>query len=86
MSNRYNDPFSEPVQNTLYAEENQRTGTFEYETLASYTTKTFLWMFAGLMLTFGIALVGYAGGLARYLLVSPMMFLAWPLPRWWWSW
>lgn len=76
MSNRYNDPFSEPVQSTVYANENPVTGTFEYETLASYTTKTFLWMFAGLMVTFGLALLGYAGGLARYLLVSPMMFFA----------
>lgn len=34
----------------------------EYEPLKTYAAKTFLWMFAGLMTTFLIALAGYATG------------------------
>ena len=29
------------------------------ETIGSYTAKTFLWMFLGLMITFGVAIWGY---------------------------
>lgn len=76
MSNKFNDPFSEPRQSTLYASENLRTGSFEYETLSSYTTKTFLWMFAGLLATFAVALVGYTSGIGMLLLRSSGVFFA----------
>ena len=46
----------------------------QYETLAGYTTKTFGWMFAGLTVTFLVALAGYAGGIGIYLLTSPLLF------------
>ncbi len=36
-------------------------GAYGQQTLGSYVAKTYLWMFAGLMLTFGIAMGGYAG-------------------------
>ena len=62
--------YNEPQQSTLYANENGR-----YETLSSYTTKTFLWMFAGLLVTFGVAAVAYAGEWGYYLLsTSRFMF------------
>lgn len=32
------------------------------ETLGRYVAKTYLWMFAGLMLTFAIAVTGYLTG------------------------
>ena len=37
--------------NTVYMNEK-----FQYETLSNYTAKTFLWMFAGLLVTFGVSL------------------------------
>ena len=39
------------------------------ETIGSYTAKTFLWMFLGLMITFGVAIWGYMSMTTIYLLV-----------------
>ena len=39
------------------------------EALGTYTAKTFLWMFLGLLVTFGVALWGYASLSTIYLLV-----------------
>lgn len=36
------------------------------ETIGSYVAKTYLWMFAGLLVTFGIAILGYATGAILY--------------------
>ena len=33
------------------------------ESLQRYTAKTFLWMFLGLAVTFGVALLGYVSGM-----------------------
>ena len=38
------------------------------ETLGQYTAKTFLWMFLGLMVTFGVAIVCWMTGIALYTL------------------
>ena len=59
---------------TVYANQNAR-GAFQYETLSSYTTKTFGWMFAGLGLTFVTALVFYATGLSAMLIMLPFAFV-----------
>lgn len=48
---------------------------FQYETLSNYTAKTFLWMFAGLMVTFGVALAAYLSNAAWYLFQSNIMFI-----------
>ncbi|EJX05689.1 protein belonging to Uncharacterized protein family UPF0005 [gut metagenome] len=68
-----NGYYGEPSQNQFYAAEN-RAGVFLYETLSSYTTKTFGWMFAGLGITFLTALAFYATGLA-YLVASNRLLL-----------
>lgn len=69
-----NQNFREPAQNTIYAAEN-RMGAFQYETLSSYTTKTFGWMFAGLAVTFVTALGFYLSDLALVLFRIPFMWL-----------
>ena len=55
--------------NTVYMNEK-----FQYETLSNYTAKTFLWMFAGLLVTFGVSLAAYASNLGFYLLRSSFAF------------
>lgn len=55
--------------NTVYM-----NGKFQYETLSNYTAKTFLWMFAGLLVTFGVSLAAYASNLGFYLLRSSFAF------------
>lgn len=59
---------------TVYANQNAR-GAFQYETLSSYTTKTFGWMFAGLGVTFLTALAFYATGLSALIMSMPFAFL-----------
>lgn len=44
------------------------------ESLQRYTAKTFLWMFLGLAITFGVALGGYATSLTVRLLISVPYF------------
>ena len=48
---------------------------FQYETLSNYTAKTFLWMFAGLLVTFGVSLAAYVSNLAYFLFQSSFMFI-----------
>lgn len=48
-------------------------GAYGQQTLGSYVAKTYLWMFAGLMLTFGIAMGGYATGAVFYVFEIPHM-------------
>ena len=66
-----NGYYREPAQNQFYAAEN-RAGV---ETLSSYTTKTFGWMFAGLGITFLTALAFYATGLAYFVATSPILLI-----------
>lgn len=47
---------------------------FQYETLSNYTAKTFLWMFAGLLVTFGVSLAAYVSNIGFYLLRSSFTF------------
>lgn len=47
----------------------------EHEPLDRYTAKTFGWMFMGLMVTFLIAVVGYATGMVWYVFAVPQMVL-----------
>lgn len=55
--------------NTVYMNEK-----FQYETLSNYTAKTFLWMFAGLLVTFGVSLAAYVSNIGFYLLRSSFTF------------
>ena len=41
------------------------------ETLGRYVAKTYLWMFAGLMLTFAIAVTGYLTGAILFVVAIP---------------
>ena len=47
-----------------------------HETLGQYVAKTYLWMFAGLLVTFGIALAGYVTGAILYVFQVPYATLA----------
>lgn len=69
MKESYN-PWNESNQSTIYMNE-----SFKYETLSNYTAKTFLWMFAGLLTTFGVSLLFYSSGLALYLFQNSFMFI-----------
>lgn len=46
---------------------------YQAESLGRYTAKTFGWMFAGLLLTFAIALFGYITGYVYYLFINPYL-------------
>ena len=41
------------------------------ESLSTYTAKTFLWMFAGLLVTFAMAYIGYAAGITMLVFSNP---------------
>lgn len=41
------------------------------ETLGQYVAKTYLWMFAGLMLTFAVAIAGYLSGAILFVFAIP---------------
>lgn len=69
MNQSYN-PWNEPRQNTIYANE-----VGQYETLSNYTAKTFLWMFAGLLATFGVSLLFYVSNLAYFIFQNGFMFI-----------
>lgn len=45
------------------------------DSLATFTGKTFLWMFAGLMTTFGIAIASAFTGIAYAVATGPMMLV-----------
>lgn len=66
--NDYNQ-WNNPGQSTVYMNEK-----FQYETLSNYTAKTFLWMFAGLLVTFGVSLAAYVSNIGFYLLRSSFTF------------
>lgn len=44
---------------------------YRQQTLGQYVAKTYLWMFAGLLVTFGIAIFGYATGTILYVFQIP---------------
>ena len=44
---------------------------YEAESLSRYTAKTFGWMFAGLLMSFAIAVFGYVTGYVFYLFMIP---------------
>ena len=69
--------------NTVYMNEK-----FQYETLSNYTAKTFLWMFAGLLVTFGVSLAAYMSNIGFICCVPALPSLVWPFWRlcWWWRW
>lgn len=46
-------------------------GNFLEEDLSAYTVKTFAWMFAGLLVTFAVAITGYVTGLIWYVFLIP---------------
>ena len=46
------------------------------ETLGQYVAKTYLWMFAGLLVTFGIAIAGYATGAIVFVFQVPYGIIA----------
>ena len=46
-------------------------GDFLEEDVSTYTAKTFAWMFAGLLVTFGVAITGYVTGLIWYVFMIP---------------
>lgn len=52
----------------FYTQERFAEQSGEFERLSSYTAKTFLWMFLGLLVTFGVAFAGYATMALVYLL------------------
>lgn len=54
----------------FYSSERSREQYGEMETLGAYTAKTFLWMFLGLLTTFGVALGGYVSGLTLAAYIS----------------
>lgn len=49
---------------------NPQDGFLE-EDVSAYTVKTFAWMFAGLLVTFGVAVAGYVTGLIWYVFAIP---------------
>ena len=56
--------------NDFYQDERRREQGQLTESLPSYTAKTFLWMFLGLLTTFGVAVGCYVSGLTIYAFLS----------------
>ena len=56
--------------NDFYQDERRREQGQLTESLPSYTAKTFLWMFLGLLTTFGVAVGGYVSGIIIYAFLS----------------
>lgn len=61
--------------NDFYASERARERYGEIETVGKYTARTFLWMFVGLAVTFGVAIMGAATGLIYVMLSIPFFQL-----------
>lgn len=59
----------------FYEEERFREQHGAFETVGSYTAKTFLWMFLGLLVTAAVAFFGYASNLVYYVLSSYMSIM-----------
>ena len=47
--------------------------SYRRESLGRYTAKTFGWMFAGLLVTFGVAMFGYLSGYILYVFMIPYL-------------
>lgn len=62
-------------ENDFYASERAREQYGEIETVGKYTARTFLWMFLGLAVTFGVAMVGSMTGLIYVMLGIPFFHL-----------
>ena len=60
--------------NDFYQSERRREQGWLSGSLPSYTAKTFLWMFLGLLTTFGVAVGGYVSGLTIYAFLSVPAF------------
>lgn len=56
--------------NDFYSSERYREQYGEVESIGSYTAKTFLWMLLGLLVTFAVAMGGYATNFTYYALLS----------------
>lgn len=61
----------EPNDNSFYAQEKQQELLNTSETVGRYTAKAFLWMFAGLMVTFAVSLASYGTLLVYYIFSIP---------------
>lgn len=53
----------------------QSLGVYTGEPIGVYTAKTFLWMFLGLLVTFGVAFFGYATGSILYVFAIPYVHI-----------
>ena len=60
--------------NDFYTSERNLEYSGGVETVGRYTAKTFLWMFFGLMVTFGVAVLGYATTFTIRLMISVPFF------------
>lgn len=60
----YQDQYYQPCEKTV-----------PYESLSTYTAKTFAWMFLGLMITFVVSIAGYLTGYVFYLYTIPYAVL-----------
>lgn len=61
----------EPNDNSFYAQERQQEQFGTAETIGRYTAKAFLWMFAGLLVTFVVALLVRVTPLLYFIVVTP---------------
>ena len=61
-------------ENSYYAQEGYG-GYGMVETVGRYTARTFLWMFAGLAVTFGVAIAGYITGFSFLLLFNTFTYI-----------
>lgn len=60
------------MEENFYAQEKTREQGVTGESIGRYTAKTFLTMFLGLLVTFGVAFFGYATGAIIYVFYIPM--------------
>lgn len=65
----------EPNDNNLYPGADYQVQAVPSESLGRYTAKTFLWMFLGLLVTFGVALLSYGTLLYYYIGQIPYSFV-----------
>lgn len=65
----------EPNQNDFYPGADYQVQAVPSESLGRYTAKTFLWMFLGLLVTFGVAMLSYGTLLIYYIDRIPYAFV-----------
>lgn len=65
----------EPNDNNLYPGADYQVQAVPSESLGRYTAKTFLWMFLGLLVTFGVAMLSYGMRLYYYIGQIPYSFV-----------